>query len=249
MSLLDTPDQKLQRLIEQLNLDVESQTIEQVEAVLNDTKLKRERELKILKDSNKRLSYEIQQKTKEINLLNKINDYNYELIDANSAISDYQLPTKVDKSGNIFQVIQIKLDELENLRMRIINETRDIQTSIANLTNRRNNLNRELNVLQEELNNPDLEVGEKEEILQNDGEIQKICLYRQLGIRLATTNNDTDKIPLSGEEKEEEEENKNIDVPLEKDVIIIDNGEYATSITIEPEYSEKYIADYIWDNL
>lgn len=253
-----TPDQKLQRLIDELNLDVESQIIDEIEAVLKDTTTKREHELLQLQETNSRLSNEILQKTREITLLSKINDYNYELIEANSSIANYEFPAtrkEIDKSQSIFLVIQIKLDEMENLRIGIINESRNIQTAITNLTNKDNVLHDELNQLQEELNNPDQDgMGkdqDKEEARLNDGVIQKISLYRQLGIRLATMPRNVAGGSASqiAEVNDGDDGDVMQDLALEQDVIIIDNGEKANTLVVEPTDSETLIADYIWDNL
>ncbi|CAK9435458.1 uncharacterized protein LODBEIA_P01850 [Lodderomyces beijingensis] len=233
---MESSEEMLQRVIDELNSGEDAEIMRQINATIRHTTAKHQQKVNELTKINKQLTYDIQQKQKEINLLNQINDYNHELIEANSKIAGFTPSSPIDRSLNVFQNIQLRMDEMENLRMKLINESRVINAAITNSRNTQSVLNQEYSSLQDELNNPEQELGDPQQILENDTQIQKISLFRQLGVKVVTMSDES--APSSSTTP-----------TMESDVVVLNSGDRATTLTIGPELSDKEIADLIWENL
>ncbi|CAX43439.1 kinetochore protein, putative [Candida dubliniensis CD36] len=252
--------EKLNKLIEEVNNQDELQLIEEINLYIKT--LYELRQIKIDQLSNiiHQLNQKIITSNKEINQLNKINDYNYELIKVNnfnfidgSWSQSFQF-TNFDRisssisdtshhhhhhDNNIFQMINKRLNELDNLKVIIVKELNDLETNLNNLKYKQNNLYESMEDINDKLDKL-LNDIDKSGIIDQDPSILRINLFRNLGIKLENTphnnNNNNNNTTRS-------------DGDTDDCVIITDDNNNVNILNIEPKLSDYFISNYIWDKL
>lgn len=220
--------EKLNKITSEINIQDELQLLEEINNSIKNLEQIRKSKINELTNKTNILTKSINNITKEINDLNRINDEQYEKLSIPETSS---LSSPIRKSSNIFHIILIKKQELDNLKVEIIKESQFLQTSINNLILKERKLIENLNELIEKLNK--IEEDNFEIISEQDPSILRINLYKNLGIKLEIINH-------------EQQQRK-----VEEDMMIITNQDNHISniLKIEPKLSDFFISNYIWDQL
>lgn len=216
--------EKLNKITSEINSQDELQLLEEINNSIKNLDQIRKSKINELSTRTTTLTNQINIITKEINELNRINDENY---------SKLSIPetSPIRKSSNIFHIILIKKQELDNLKVEIIKESQLLHTSISNLTLEERNLINKLNELIEKINR--IDEDNSKIVSEQDPSMLKINLYKNLGIKLETGNS------------------HNSDDGDNDDMMIITNQDDNTSniLKVEPKLSDFFISNYIWDKL
>lgn len=216
--------EKLNKITSEINSQDELQLLEEINNSIKNLDQIRKSKINELSTRTTTLTNQINIITKEINELNRINDENY---------SKLLIPetSPIRKSSNIFHIILIKKQELDNLKVEIIKESQLLHTSISNLTLEERNLINKLNELIEKINR--IDEDNSKIVSEQDPSMLKINLYKNLGIKLETGNS------------------HNSDDGDNDDMMIITNQDDNTSniLKVEPKLSDFFISNYIWDKL
>lgn len=216
--------EKLNKITFEINSQDELQLLEEINNSIKNLDQIRKSKINELSTRTTTLTNQINIITKEINELNRINDENY---------SKLSIPetSPIRKSSNIFHIILIKKQELDNLKVEIIKESQLLHTSISNLTLEERNLINKLNELIEKINR--IDEDNSKIVFEQDPSMLKINLYKNLGIKLETGNS------------------HNSDDGDNDDMMIITNQDDNTSniLKVEPKLSDFFISNYIWDKL
>lgn len=216
--------EKLNKITSEINSQDELQLLEEINNSIKNLDQIRKSKINELSTRTTTLTNQINLITKEINELNRINDENY---------SKLSIPetSPIRKSSNIFHIILIKKQELDNLKVEIIKESQLLHTSISNLTLEERNLINKLNELIEKINR--IDEDNSKIVSEQDPSMLKINLYKNLGIKLETGNS------------------HNSDDGDNDDMMIITNQDDNTSniLKVEPKLSDFFISNYIWDKL
>ncbi|EER34406.1 predicted protein [Candida tropicalis MYA-3404] len=216
--------EKLNKITSEINSQDELQLLEEINNSIKNLDQIRKSKINELSTRTTTLTNQINIITKEINELNRINDENY---------SKLSIPetSPIRKSSNIFHIISIKKQELDNLKVEIIKESQLLHTSISNLTLEERNLINKLNELIEKINR--IDEDNSKIVSEQDPSMLKINLYKNLGIKLETGNS------------------HNSDDGDNDDMMIITNQDDNTSniLKVEPKLSDFFISNYIWDKL
>ncbi|MCP8716434.1 MAG: kinetochore protein SPC24 [Asgard group archaeon] len=219
-----TSFEKLNKITSEINSQDELQLLEEINNSIKNLDQIRKSKINELSTRTTTLTNQINIITKEINELNRINDENY---------SKLSIPetSPIRKSSNIFHIILIKKQELDNLKVEIIKESQLLHTSISNLTLEERNLINKLNELIEKINR--IDEDNSKIVSEQDPSMLKINLYKNLGIKLETGNS------------------HNSDDGDNDDMMIITNQDDNTSniLKVEPKLSDFFISNYIWDKL
>lgn len=219
-----TSFEKLNKITSEINSQDELQLLEEINNSIKNLDQIRKSKINELSTRTTTLTNQINIITKEINELNRINDENY---------SKLSIPetSPIRKSSNIFHIILIKKQELDNLKVEIIKESQLLHTSISNLTLEERNLINKLNELIEKINR--IDEDNSKIVSEQDPSMLKINLYKNLGIKLETGNS------------------HNSDDGDSDDMMIITNQDDNTSniLKVEPKLSDFFISNYIWDKL
>ncbi|ODV77289.1 Spc24-domain-containing protein [Suhomyces tanzawaensis NRRL Y-17324] len=226
-----TPEDIIQQSIDSIEIEPELLTLERIEDTIRSTKQLRDDKIEALFAKNTQLQQLVNNYTNEINLLNRISDYNYEIIQGLSAFKDYNV-SEINKDENIFRVLNKKSIELDNLKVSIAKTLNDLESSLSSLKLSKSSLGIELDEIKEKVvslfNNP-FERRENDDLLDQDSHILKINLYRNLGVRIE--NFDT-------------QENEN-------DRVLVFNKEtnLTSVLKVDDKYSDFFISNYIWDTI
>lgn len=155
---MTTSVDKLNKLIEEVNNQDELQLIEEINLYIKTLYELRQVKIDQLSNIIHQLNQQIITSNKEINQLNKINDYNYELINVNNfnfvsqqlfqfTNFDRSSSSSSESTNNIFQMINKRLNELDNLKVVIVKELTDLETNLNNLKYKQNNLHESWKIL------------------------------------------------------------------------------------------------------
>lgn len=168
---------------------------------------------------------EFQSLMSEINLLTKVSGINYENLKLLGNGNEESMGDLSNK--NIFNVMNEKSIELDNLKLSLAKNLNDLESQINSMNITKKDLMEKYELVK--MKNDNLI---NDNILKNpDSKAIKINIYKNLGVEIE-----------SGEEGETE--NK-------QDKVIIYNKETNLSsiLNIDDKYSEYFITNYIWDRL
>lgn len=221
-----TPEDIIQQSIDSIEIEPELLTLERIEDTIDSIKRLRRTKIDGLVNTNSKLEQEVASLTNEVNLLHKIGDYNYEIIRDLSNIKQYSI-SEIDKDENIFKVLSKKSIELDNLKVAIAKNLNDLGTAINSLKLSKSNLETELESLKTKLAQQfdNLELPD-DGLMNQDSNILKINLYRNLGVRIENFGEGSDRIVIY---------NKETDL--------------SSVLKVEEKYSDYFISNYIWDRL
>jgi kinetochore protein Spc24 len=219
-----SPEQIIQQSIDSIEIEPELITLEKIEEDIKAISALRSRKIESLSAENVKLSETITNLQKEIDVLTKISDENYEIISNLTDFEGVANDRSVDmKLQNIFKLFNQKFSQLDTLKLNIAKSLTDLESNINSLQLSKVKLSNDLSQvktsLQNVLDSPDISN------VSNDSNILKINLYRNLGIKIETVEN-TDTI------------------------IIYDKETNSSSIlTAGEKLSDYFISNYIWERL
>ena len=253
---MTTSVDKLNKLIEEVNNQDELQLIEEINLYIKTLYELRQVKIDQLSNIIHQLNQQIITSNKEINQLNKINDYNYELINVNNfnfvsqqlfqfTNFDRSSSSSSESTNNIFQMINKRLNELDNLKVVIVKELTDLETNLNNLKYKQNNLHESMEDINDKLDKL-LNDMDKLGIMEQDPSILRINLFRNLGIKL---ENMPPNANGGGGGDSNSNSNCNNNNTEEDCVIITDDNNNVNILNIEPKLSDYFISNYIWDKL
>ncbi|ABN65764.1 predicted protein [Scheffersomyces stipitis CBS 6054] len=233
------PESILQQTIDSIEIDPELLTLERIDDTIRLIKNARDEKIDQLEKSKKGLEVTINQLNNEISLLNKISDYNYEVIRNITEIAGYS-NTQINRDENIFKVLNKKSVELDNYKVVIAKNLNDLESSINFLRLNKTNLQKNVDELKTKINNlfnnpfDDSEAND-DDLVNQDANILKINLYRNLGVNIDNFD----------------DENGENDTVTTNDHILIHNKDSNVSsvFKVEPKYSDYFISNYLWDRL
>lgn len=219
-----TPEDIIQQSIDSIEIEPELLTLERIEDTIESIKRLRKSKIDGLSSINTKLEQEVASLTNEVNILHKIGDYNYEIIRDLSQIKQYKI-SEIDKDENIFKVLSKKSIELDNLKVAIAKNLNDLGTAINSLKLSKSNLESEIESCKAKLTQQfeNLELPD-ESLMNQDSNILKINLYRNLGVRIE--NFGEDRIVIYNKEKD-----------------------LSSVLKVEEKYSDYFISNYIWERL
>ncbi|KAI5951451.1 spc24 [Candida jiufengensis] len=240
----------LQQLIDQLNSGDEFLAIEQIQSIINNQNITNTNEISKTNETITNLKNEIDLKQKSIQMLNKLNDINYELIQTYT--SSIKPTTTPNKSENIFQLIKSKSIEMENYKVKIIKELQDLTSSINILNSNELKLNNEIQQINENIKDSinnfqgNLNLNNNE-LLEQDLTILLINLYKNLGMNLESAKK------ITGDNENNQDFNSQnpdnyLDEP-EDFMIISGKDDTVTALALEARYTEEFISNFIWDKI
>ncbi|KAK6205351.1 Spc24 subunit of Ndc80-domain-containing protein [Scheffersomyces amazonensis] len=248
-----TPEDIIQQSIDSIEIEPELLTLDRIEDTIQSIKAIRDEKIETLTNNNSKLANTIGQLNQEIRLLTKVSDYNYEIIKNLTTIHNLRginTIEDINRDDNIFKVLSKKSIELDNVKVVIAKNLNDLESSINSLKLNKSNLLKEIDQLRTKLSNifnNDLEKSsstsgnsqeQRDDILEQDSSILQINLFRNLGVRIETFDNDiADELVDS--------DKKSLD-----HIIIHNKGTNLTSVLkVEPQYSDYFISNYIWERL
>lgn len=221
----EKPDKLLLSSIESFEIEPDLLTLRRIEEVINKTNQYRSNTIENYETKLNTMKSEFQSLMSEINLLTKVSGINYENLKLLGNGDEESMGDLSNK--NIFNVMNEKSIELDNLKLSLAKNLNDLESQINSMNITKKDLMEKYELVK--MKNDNLI---NDNILKNpDSKAIKINIYKNLGVEIE-----------SGEEGESE--NK-------QDKVIIYNKETNLSsiLNIDDKYSEYFITNYIWDRL
>ncbi|CAG85147.1 DEHA2B04400p [Debaryomyces hansenii CBS767] len=221
----EKPDKLLLSSIESFEIEPDLLTLRRIEEVINKTNQYRSNTIENYETKLNTMKSEFQSLMSEINLLTKVSGINYENLKLLGNGNEESMGDLSNK--NIFNVMNEKSIELDNLKLSLAKNLNDLESQINSMNITKKDLMEKYELVK--MKNDNLI---NDNILKNpDSKAIKINIYKNLGVEIE-----------SGEEGETE--NK-------QDKVIIYNKETNLSsiLNIDDKYSEYFITNYIWDRL
>lgn len=221
----EKPDKLLLSSIESFEIEPDLLTLRRIEEVINKTNQYRSNTIENYETKLNTMKSEFQSLMSEINLLTKVSGINYENLKLLGNGNEESMGDLSNK--NIFNVMNEKSIELDNLKLSLAKNLNDLESQINSMNITKKDLMEKCELVK--MKNDNLI---NDNILKNpDSKAIKINIYKNLGVEIE-----------SGEEGETE--NK-------QDKVIIYNKETNLSsiLNIDDKYSEYFITNYIWDRL
>lgn len=221
----EKPDKLLLSSIESFEIEPDLLTLRRIEEVINKTNQYRSNIIENYETKLNTMKSEFQSLMSEINLLTKVSGINYENLKLLGNGDEESMGDLSNK--NIFNVMNEKSIELDNLKLSLAKNLNDLESQINSMNITKKDLMEKYELVK--MKNDNLI---NDNILKNpDSKAIKINIYKNLGVEIE-----------SGEEGETE--NK-------QDKVIIYNKETNLSsiLNIDDKYSEYFITNYIWDRL
>lgn len=221
----EKPDKLLLSSIESFEIEPDLLTLRRIEEVINKTNQYRSNTIENYETKLNTMKSEFQSLMSEINLLTKVSGINYENLKLLGNGDEESMGDLSNK--NIFNVMNEKSIELDNLKLSLAKNLNDLESQINSMNITKKDLMEKYELVK--MKNDNLI---NDNILKNpDSKAIKINIYKNLGVEIE-----------SGEEGETE--NK-------QDKVIIYNKETNLSsiLNIDDKYSEYFITNYIWDRL
>ncbi|CUM52174.1 unnamed protein product [Debaryomyces tyrocola] len=221
----EKPDKLLLSSIESFEIEPDLLTLRRIEEVINKTNQYRSNIIENYETKLNTMKSEFQNLMSEINLLTKVSGINYENLKLLGNGDEESMGDLSNK--NIFNVMNEKSIELDNLKLSLAKNLNDLESQINSMNITKKDLMEKYELVK--MKNDNLI---NDNILKNpDSKAIKINIYKNLGVEIE-----------SGDEGESE--NKH-------DKVIIYNKETNLSsiLNIDDKYSEYFITNYIWDRL
>ncbi|CUM49098.1 putative kinetochore protein SPC24 [Debaryomyces fabryi] len=221
----EKPDKLLLSSIESFEIEPDLLTLRRIEEVINKTNQYRSNIIENYETKLNAMKSEFQSLMSEINLLTKVSGINYENLKVLGNGNEESMGDLNNK--NIFNVMNEKSIELDNLKLSLAKNLNDLESQINSINITKKDLMEKYELVK--MKNDNLI---NDNILKNpDSKAIKINIYKNLGIEIE-----------SGDEGKPE--NK-------QDKVIIYNKETNLSsiLNIDDKYSEYFITNYIWDRL
>lgn len=220
----EKPDKLLLSSIESFEIEPDLLTLRRIEEVINKTNQYRSNIIENYETKLNTMKSEFQSLMSEINLLTKVSGINYENL---KLLGNGDEESMGDLSNNIFNVMNEKSIELDNLKLSLAKNLNDLESQINSMNITKKDLMEKYELVK--MKNDNLI---NDNILKNpDSKAIKINIYKNLGVEIESGG-------------EGETENK-------QDKVIIYNKETNLSsiLNIDDKYSEYFITNYIWDRL
>ena len=221
----EKPDKLLLSSIESFEIEPDLLTLRRIEEVINKTNQYRSNIIENYETKLNTMKSEFQSLMSEINLLTKVSGINYENLKLLGNGDEESMGDLSNK--NIFNVMNEKSIELDNLKLSLAKNLNDLESQINSMNITKNDLMEKYELVK--MKNDNLI---NDNILKNpDSKAIKINIYKNLGVEIESGG-------------EGETENK-------QDKVIIYNKETNLSsiLNIDDKYSEYFITNYIWDRL
>lgn len=221
----EKPDKLLLSSIESFEIEPDLLTLRRIEEVINKTNQYRSNIIENYETKLNTMKSEFQSLMSEINLLTKVSGINYENLKLLGNGNEESMGDLSNK--NIFNVMNEKSIELDNLKLSLAKNLNDLESQINSMNITKKDLMEKYELVK--MKNDNLI---NDNILKNpDSKAIKINIYKNLGVEIESGG-------------EGETENK-------QDKVIIYNKETNLSsiLNIDDKYSEYFITNYIWDRL
>jgi len=221
----EKPDKLLLSSIESFEIEPDLLTLRRIEEVINKTNQYRSNIIENYETKLNTMKSEFQSLMSEINLLTKVSGINYENLKLLGNGNEESMGDLSNK--NIFNVMNEKSIELDNLKLSLAKNLNDLESQINSMNITKKDLMEKYELVK--MKNDNLI---NDNILKNpDSKAIKINIYKNLGVEIE-----------SGEEGE---------IENKQDKVIIYNKETNLSsiLNIDDKYSEYFITNYIWDRL
>ncbi|CUM63778.1 uncharacterized protein PRCAT00001362001 [Priceomyces carsonii] len=220
-----SPDEIIQKSIDSIEIEPELLTLQRIEETISSTKQLRQNKIATVQDNVRVLSKQLNSLKNEMDVLQKISDYNYEIL---SKLGNESTLGKGEKD-NIFKALKKKSVELDNMKVSLAKNLNDLESSINSLNLNKNTLEHQIEELKIKFDNL---INSSINTINQDSKILKINIYRNLGIKVESFDSDL----LEGRDK---------------DQIIIYNKEadMSSMLRVDEKYSDFFISNYIWDRL
>lgn len=221
----EKPDKLLLSSIESFEIEPDLLTLRRIEEVINKTNQYRSNIIENYETKLNTMKNEFQSLMSEITLLTKVSGINYENLKLLGNGDEESMGDLSNK--NIFNVMNEKSIELDNLKLSLAKNLNDLESQINSMNITKKDLLEKYELVK--MKNDNLI---NDNILKNpDSKTIKINIYKNLGVEIE-----------SGDEGENE--NK-------QDKVIIYNKETNLSsiLNIDDKYSEYFVTNYIWDRL
>ena len=223
----EKPDKLLLSSIESFEIEPDLLTLRRIEEVISKTNQYRSNIIENYESKLNTMKSEFQSLMSEINLLTKVSGINYENLKLLGNGDEESMGDLSNK--NIFNVMNEKSIELDNLKLSLAKNLNDLESQINSMNITKKDLMEKYELVK--MKNDNLI---NDNILKSpDSKAIKINIYKNLGVEIE-----------SGDEGEIESESK-------QDKVIIYNKETNLSsiLNIDDKYSEYFITNYIWDRL
>lgn len=221
----ETPDKLLLSSIESFEIEPDLLTLRRIEEVINKTNQIRTNIIEKYEEKIKAMKGQHQNLLTEIELLTRVSGINYENLKAlGNGDEEYSgdLSTK-----NIFNVMNDKSIELDNLKLSLAKNLNDLESQINSMNIMKKDMTEKYELAK--LKNDNLI---NDNILKNpDSKAIKINIYKNLGVEI--------------------ENNEDNETGNSQDKVVIYNKETNLSsiLNIDEKYSEYFVTNYIWDRI
>lgn len=221
----ETPDKLLLSSIESFEIEPDLLTLRRIEEVINKTNQIRTNIIEKYEEKIKAMKGQHQNLLTEIELLTRVSGINYENLKAlGNGDEEYSgdLSTK-----NIFNVMNDKSIELDNLKLSLAKNLNDLESQINSMNIMKKDMTEKYELAK--LKNDNLI---NDNILKNpDSKAIKINIYKNLGVEI--------------------ENNEDNETGNSQDKVVIYNKETNLSsiLNIDDKYSEYFVTNYIWDRI
>ncbi|RLV95661.1 putative kinetochore protein SPC24 [Spathaspora sp. JA1] len=216
----------LDDIINRLNVQNEKQLIESILASLDTLHKDREQQIATTVSNINELERVIQQLQRQISLLNKFNDHTFQVLKNTAEIEGINQPIEFTINDDISRVLKLSFNRLADLNISISKELTDIEQINISYASQRTTLEKSVDETIERINQI-YEEGRNREIIAQDANVVKICLYRNLGVRIENPKGDTE----------------------EADTILISNQENVHMLKIDPDYNDFFISNQVWSQI
>lgn len=218
-----TPEEMIEGAINQFEIEPELLTLQRIEETVGDTQKLRQTKLDAIQSKILSLSKQYNTLSNEVELLNKVSDYNFEIL---SKIGTENIS---EADQNIFKLLKKKSTELDNLKVSLAKNLNDLESSINSFNLSKNNILKQIDLSTAKL---DQLISSNLTLNSQDSKVLKINLFKNLGISI--------------ENFQEDESTSS-----ENDLVIIYNKktDLTSILKIEAKYSNFFISNYIWDRL
>lgn len=213
-----SPEQIISDANANIEIEPDVLTLDRIEETMRDIRNVRENQISELQASNLENQRIVATLQREIAQLGTVKEQNAVLVEA---LGGYTL---VAQNDNIFKLLSRKSVELDALQVSIAKTLNDLESSINSLKLNKSNLTQEHMLQRERVRKLLTDPQGPDGLLDQDANVLKINLYRNLGVRI------------------ESEEGKD-------DQILVQDNDKTSVLKVEKKYSEYFVSNYVWDRL
>lgn len=242
-----TSENIIQQSIDSIEIEPELLTLERIDETINTINYVRNERIEEMFDRINLLKKKKNDLSAEVESICKVNNYSFEIIEELKSIqTDNFKFSEINKDDNIFDIMDKKFSELDNLKLMTAENLTYLENSVNTISLTKTDLIKNLERVKEKIETSFNIVKPVENCDENNNEsfvyknsiILKINIYKSLGISIENFEND-DKY-------------SNVKTPNtsgDKIIIFNEKSNYSHILNINKNLTKHFISNYIWEML